>query len=117
MTRYQPEGSIRLVTTYSTPESIREIWQDEAGDFWERHSGTEPGCFFTELEDIRKAHAFQYMDDQEVAAAQKDLGHWDPDLITELADRAGMLQEWQGAEENSEEVIALIAEKLGVDLW
>ena len=56
------------------------------------------------------------LSDEELAKEIRELGEWDTDLLRDLCWRAGIIEEWEEAEDNFEEVAFKAAEKLGVEI-
>lgn len=73
---------------------------------FERFS-TTPGCHYANLDELSL---------EELAAEIRSLPAWDADLLRELCWRAGMIEEWDAAEDDSESVAFAAAEKLGVEI-
>ena len=54
---------------------------------------------------------------QEIAKEIRDSDIWDTDLLSQLCEEAGMIDEWNAADaENFEAVAFAAAEKLGVEI-
>ena len=56
------------------------------------------------------------LSDEELAKEIRKLGEWDPDLLRDLCWRAGIIEEWEEAGDDFEEVAFKAAEKLGVEI-
>lgn len=56
------------------------------------------------------------LSDEELAKEIRELGEWDTDLLRDLCWRAGIIEEWEEAEDDFEEVAFKAAEKLGVEI-
>lgn len=53
----------------------------------------------------------------EIAADIRALDIWNPDLCAELCEAAGMIEEWEDADDDAfEQVVLEAAEKLGVEV-
>ena len=56
------------------------------------------------------------LSDEELAKEIRKLNEWDPDLLRDLCWRAGIIEEWEEAGDDFEEVAFKAAEKLGVEI-
>ena len=56
--------------------------------------------------------------DKELAAGIRNAAEWDSEMLTELCERADMLDEWNAADgESFERIVEAAAEKLGVEIY
>ena len=56
------------------------------------------------------------LSDEELAEEIRKAQEWDADLLRDLCYRADMLDEWEAAEDDFENVAFAAAEKLGVEI-
>ena len=56
------------------------------------------------------------LSDEELAQEIREANEWEPDLLRDLCWRAGIIEEWEEAEDDFEEVAFKAAEKLGVEI-